>query len=171
MAGKHEKRQDERPRVTLGIWGTLAAIGWWLSRYDVLTADNKDSSIFVGASYVDVVGLFSTVNDYVFTALLTLAATVLLIVLLGRLHRSVGGATHEGRGLPVRRLALVLLILLVADFGFKGIVGLRQMIAVKPNEPVIQLPLALRSTVYALVILAITLIGEDGGEPFIYFQF
>ena len=38
-------------------------------------------------------------------------------------------------------------------------------------EPVIHLPLALRSTVYALVILAITLIGEDGGEAFIYFQF
>jgi hypothetical protein len=39
------------------------------------------------------------------------------------------------------------------------------------EEPVIHLPLALRSTVYALVILAITLIGEDGGQAFIYFQF
>jgi len=38
-------------------------------------------------------------------------------------------------------------------------------------EPVIHLPLALRSTVYALVILAIALLGEDGGEAFIYFQF
>jgi D-alanyl-lipoteichoic acid acyltransferase DltB (MBOAT superfamily) len=38
-------------------------------------------------------------------------------------------------------------------------------------EPVIRLPLALRSTVYALVFLAIALIGEDGGEAFIYFQF
>jgi hypothetical protein len=39
------------------------------------------------------------------------------------------------------------------------------------DEPLIHLPLALRSTVYALVILAIALIGEDGGEAFIYFQF
>ena len=38
-------------------------------------------------------------------------------------------------------------------------------------EPVIRLPLALRSTVYGLVILTIALIGEDGGEAFIYFQF
>ena len=38
-------------------------------------------------------------------------------------------------------------------------------------EPVIHLPLALRSTVYALVLLTIVLIGEDGGQAFIYFQF
>jgi D-alanyl-lipoteichoic acid acyltransferase DltB (MBOAT superfamily) len=38
-------------------------------------------------------------------------------------------------------------------------------------EPVLRWPLPLRTGVYALVFLAILLFGEDGGQPFIYFQF
>ena len=124
-------------RVTLVILGVLAAVGWWYARYGVLTMSNKARSVTVGASHVDVTGIFSTVNDYMLAAVLTLAAAGILFVLLGRLHRNL---TAGAERLPVRKLGYALLIMLAADFAFKAGVALRQSVAVGPNEPVVQLP-------------------------------
>ena len=154
-------------RVTLGILGTLAAFGWWLARYDVLIADNSASSVFNGAGYVDVTGLFSTVNDYHFTAAITLGLTASLILILGRMHRAVGG----GGPASIRRLVVVVLALLAADFGFKGIVGVRQALFVTPNEPVIQLPyikahIAATREAYNLgAVETVRFIPKDVGDP------
>jgi len=41
----------------------------------------------------------------------------------------------------------------------------------KDLEPVLRWPLVPRAITYALVALSIIVLGEDGGEPFIYFQF
>ena len=39
------------------------------------------------------------------------------------------------------------------------------------HEPVLRWPLPLRTGAYALIFMTILLFGEDGGQPFIYFQF
>ncbi len=123
-------------RVMFAAVGVLSAIGWWLGRYDVLFMDNDDRSIFGGASYVDVTGLFSTLNDYWFTAFVTLAVFALLIVAITRISRAAQGAAH----LPVARLFAAIAVLIGADCAFKLAVSLRQLVAVGPDEPVIQLP-------------------------------
>jgi D-alanyl-lipoteichoic acid acyltransferase DltB (MBOAT superfamily) len=41
----------------------------------------------------------------------------------------------------------------------------------KDLEPVLRWPLVPRALTYAIVALSILVLGEDGGEPFIYFQF
>ena len=57
--------------LTLFSWvlfSLVGAVAVWFLRYDVLLRDNSDSGIFTGASYVDVTGLFSTLNYYSVTA-------------------------------------------------------------------------------------------------------
>ncbi|MFT7583440.1 MAG: uncharacterized membrane protein (UPF0182 family), partial [Myxococcota bacterium] len=129
-------------RITFGILGTLTAIAWWLGRYDVLIKENTDSSIYSGASYVDVEGLFSNVNDYIVTAFVALALTGLAIAVLTHLARSVRtpDAAPKSWWPSSRRLVWVMVALMVFDFGFKGIIAIRQVVSVTPNEPVIQLP-------------------------------
>ena len=122
-------------RVALLLVALLGALGVWLSRYDALTWDNSDSSVHVGAAYVDVTGFFSNINYITVTALAVLGAGIALFVLLGRLHHAA-----RGRGALVwQGPALALVALLVVDFGFKGIVTLRDVLGVEPNEPVVQL--------------------------------
>lgn len=105
----------------------------------MLYKDNSDSAIPTGAEYLDVAGLFSTLNAIYLTAALIIGATILLTVLLHRLRRAVtrqDGAiwTPAMRGLSVALIALVAL-----DFAFAGGVFARDMIFVRPNEPVVQL--------------------------------
>ncbi|MDH3590812.1 MAG: UPF0182 family protein, partial [Planctomycetota bacterium] len=156
-------------RITLGVLGVLGAIGWWLSRYDVLLMDNTDSSVFTGASYVDATGLFSTINDYHFTALVTLGITALVIVMLARLNKYVtGGAESAPKFGKLNKWVLILLLL---DFGFKGVVSVRQAIFVKPNEPVIQMKFigehinATRDAYNLGDIRTIPLVPKDVGDP------
>lgn len=113
-------------QVQLVLWGAVVAIGVWLGRYDLLLADNYDSSIHVGASYIDVTGLFSNVN-YLWLS----AATILGLAVLGALALA--------RRFPLATLARLAVMLLAVDFGFKVAVEVRQTIFVAPNEPVIQL--------------------------------
>jgi hypothetical protein len=127
-------------RLALIVWGLVVAAGWRLARYDVLTKDNSDSSIFTGAAYVDVTGVFSTVNDYHVTAAVTLGVTAALTLALGILHQAARG---EGTAQWRRRLVplgVAMVSLLVLDLAFKASVSLRQLVFVGPNEPVIQLP-------------------------------
>jgi uncharacterized membrane protein (UPF0182 family) len=160
-------------RITLGILAFLAACGWWLGRYDLLTADNSGSSVFSGASYVDVVGPFSTVYAYHVTALITLAVAALLIVILGRVHGKVvrGEAEPPTGRWTTRKLGLAVVLLLCADFGFMAAVGLRQMVFVAPNEPVVQLPYiqrhidATRSAYNLGNVETVNFIPKDVGDP------
>ncbi|MHC4670113.1 MAG: UPF0182 family protein, partial [Planctomycetota bacterium] len=158
-------------RITLGILALLSAIGWWLGRYNVLIADNSVSSIFSGAGYVDVVGLFSTVHAYLVTAVITLAVATLLIVLLGRLHGRVRGVPAPATRWSPGRLGLAVILLICLDFGFMAIVGLRQMVFVAPNEPVVQLPYirqhigATRDAFNLGAVETVTFIPKDVGDP------
>ena len=39
------------------------------------------------------------------------------------------------------------------------------------HEAILRWPLAVRTGAYVLIFMGILMFGEDGGQPFIYFQF
>lgn len=117
-------------------WGVvalliLAALGTWLSRYGLLLKDNSSSSVHVGASYVDINGLLSTLNYIHLTALLLLVGSFVAMRLLG--------AVGQGNWAGAKSSAQLVLVLLLIDFSFKGAVALRDQVFVAPNEPIVQL--------------------------------
>jgi hypothetical protein len=127
--------------------GVITASGILLSRYDMLTRNNSkkadatfySSGVFQGATYVDVTGLFSTLNTYYITALIALAITGTLFLLFRRLNHAARGLDTTDWRVPVKKLGLTLAILLGIDFAFMTLVSLRQLLFVTPNQPVIQL--------------------------------
>ncbi|MFQ5471806.1 MAG: UPF0182 family protein, partial [Dehalococcoidia bacterium] len=125
-------------RTALILLGVVLASGVWLSRYNVLFRHNKHSAIYNGAQYVDVVGLFSTLMDYRFSALVVLVGAFAVERLLASL--AISSSPGSDRGRPAARWATVLLAVVVLDFLFKGAVSVRNTILVRPNEPVIQIP-------------------------------
>jgi uncharacterized membrane protein (UPF0182 family) len=128
-------------RVAWALFGILASIGVWLTRYDLLLKNNSDASnIKRGAQYLDVTGLFSNLNYIWVTAFVLLAFTVAVLRMLGALHH----ATHPQWRDRFRKAGRIALALLVFDFAFKCAVVVRYWIFVKPNEPVIQLPFIAR---------------------------
>jgi uncharacterized membrane protein (UPF0182 family) len=155
-------------RVAIGAAGCLAAVGWWLARYEILLRDNEASSVFTGPSYVDATGLFSTLNEYHVTAIATLAGTWAVVAALGRCR----AAMPDGAAAPVLRpLACILLGATAVDFGFKALVGVRQTLFVVPNEPVIQMPYiqkhieATRNGFNLGNIEAVRLVPNGPGDP------
>ena len=117
-------------------WGVvallvLAALGTWLSRYGLLLKDNSSSSVHVGASFVDINGLLSTLNYIHLTVLLLLIGAFVAMRLLG--------AIGQGNWGGARSSVQLVLVLLLVDFSFKGAVALRDQVFVEPNEPIIQL--------------------------------
>jgi uncharacterized protein len=124
-------------QLALALFGVMAALGVWLTRFDLLLRDNKDSSVMRGAEYIDVNGFFSTLNHINLTTMVVLGVTVVLCLMLRRLRDAVNG--REWR-VPFRRLAIALAALVALDFSFKALVVVRDVLFVRPNEPVIQLP-------------------------------
>jgi uncharacterized protein len=120
----------------------LEAVHFWLRRYDILIADNYDSSIPSGAQVLDATGLFSTKNAYLVEALALVGLAVGLSAALLSLR---AGATRPGasdwrRRTTLRGLGLALLPGLVATVAFQVAIALRDNVEVTPNEPVVQLP-------------------------------
>jgi len=128
-------------RIAVGLTGFLIAAGVWLGRYDLLTRDNKSSSIPVGAEYLDVTGLFSTLNYVTITTLVVLGVTGALVYACGALHKAANGnkSDVEDARDTWRTARKVILIAIAVDFTFMGFVELRDMVFVQPNEPVVQL--------------------------------
>ena len=125
--------------ATVFCW-LIGAGGIWLSRYGLLLHENNDSSIYNGAEYIDVAGLFCTLNYLNFSTLVFLGMPINTVLVLRYFRR-----LAERNPLPKGRRALVTPLLMVgvmllADFTFEGIVAIRDVIVVRPNEPVIQLP-------------------------------
>ena len=128
-------------RIALGLTGFLVAAGVWLGRYDILTRDNKSSSIPVGAEYLDVTGLFSTLNYITITTLVILGITGAVVYACGALYTAANGTKSDvenGRE-AWSKASKAILILIAADFAFMAMVELRDMVFVQPNEPVVQL--------------------------------
>lgn len=120
--------------------GVVLAVGVWLSRYTLLVQEDKETSVFTGASYIDVTGLFSTLNQIQLTAVVILGLTAGVIMLLRGLHQQTSGQANGRWPRQVRLARTAVLALIALDFVFAAAVGLRDTILVKPNQPVVQLP-------------------------------
>ena len=125
--------------VAFVLFALLTATAVWFRRYDVLLKDNTDSAVFTGASYVDVTGLFSTVNYYAVTAFVIVGLACGIAYILALLRRVVRGADVPDWTRKARLAAIVVLVLVAADFSFRIGIFVREAVAVSPNEPVIQL--------------------------------
>lgn len=124
----------------------LAALTF-LARYGLLLADNEASGVRIGAEFLDVEGLVSTLNlVYVSTAVeLGVLATVGLSLLrVSRVCDPLGGRHGEvpvpGSPIWLRRPARVVGLLLFAELLFFCAVIVRDHVFVAPNEPSIQVP-------------------------------
>lgn len=126
-------------RLGVLLTGLMLAIALFLGRYGLLTADNVASSVHVGAEYIDVTGLFSTLNYLNLTALLALAVTVVLVSLLRHWNGLATGRAPKQAPWLARHAAYLLLGIVGFDFMFRGLIEVRDQFAVQPNEPVIQL--------------------------------
>jgi hypothetical protein len=136
--GQFAKPTTLAPLTAIGV---LGAIGAWLARYDLLWKDNHQSKVYAGPAYVDVTGLFSHLNHYGVRALLVLLFTgAIVYALLQARGVMYGRVSNSARRLAFRRARLVVVALIAVDFTFASVVGLRQVIFGRPNEPVIQLP-------------------------------
>jgi uncharacterized membrane protein (UPF0182 family) len=116
-------------RATVAAVGLLLATGLLLARYGVVTADNYDSSIPTGAEYLDVTGLLSTVNVLTASAVLVLLATGAVVWALGRRP----GSRRAPALVAVAAVGLAVVAL-------PGALGVRNVVEVDANEPVVQLP-------------------------------
>jgi uncharacterized membrane protein YbhN (UPF0104 family) len=129
------------PAVTaLAGLGVVAAAGVWLGRYYLLLKEDKLANVFTGASYVDVTGLFSTLNQIQFTALVVLASTIIIVFLLRKLNQQSKDSEDRRGPARVRTALMALGLLIAADFAFAVAVSVRDTILVTPDQPVIQLP-------------------------------
>lgn len=154
----------------LALGGLVLAGGVWLTRFDLLFKDNYNASVFTGASFVDVNGLFSTLNQIHFTAAVVLGVTALLVVMLTTLRRAAQRNVAVWSG-NVRTAGLAAVALIGADFVFAAIVAVRDSTLVAPNQPVIQLEYIQRHidatrTAYGLnAVETVVLTPNGAGDP------
>jgi uncharacterized membrane protein (UPF0182 family) len=145
--------------VSLGL--SMAAEDW-LRRWGLLYKANPGKGIPTGASNVDITGFFSGQHAITVESFVVAGVTLALAWRLRALRRAVLDPGHSG---PARRLrlrwALVVLVpALVLDFGFKAMVGLRNIVLTTPNEPLVQLPYIsdhIKATNYAYDLNNITI--------------
>lgn len=125
----------------LALFGVAGALAEWLKRYGLLLKVNENHSIYQGAQYVDVTGIWSTVHAYWVESFALLAGTAMVSYRLWRLRGNVltPNAVRNRRHLQLRWVLVAIIPGLVLDFGFKAMVGLRIQTQVTPNEPVVQL--------------------------------
>ena len=131
------------------VEGLLVAAALFTMRYSLLFKDNEPAGVRTGAQYVDLVGLFSTLNYLHVSIAIELLLCFLLSVWLKRLdmaHRwRLDGSgpptsTTTATRWPTTRLAGAAVGLLAIDFLFFAAVVVRDHVVVRPNEPWIQLP-------------------------------
>ncbi|TDI53658.1 MAG: hypothetical protein E2O95_02495, partial [Acidobacteria bacterium] len=134
------------------VLGTVWALQIYLSRYGLLLKDNEPSGVRTGAEYLDVVGLFSTLNGIYVLCGVTVGLTLVVVSALSRLH---AGYTEDGRDSPreagtmpaaepsalqlsLKRRAYVGAALLGVQLFFFLAVIIRDYVFVQPNEPYVE---------------------------------
>ena len=129
--------------------GLVVAGFLFLMRYGLLFADNSEAGVRQGAQYVDVTGLFSTLNYLNVSIAIELALCVLLARWMKQtFERHTAALDESPDAAPARarssrrplRFELAAIGLLGLDLLFYGAVVARNHVFVKPNEPHIQLP-------------------------------
>ncbi len=117
----------------IAVLGGVAAVGLWLARFGLLLKDNRDSAVYVGAEQLDVSGVISTLNHYGLRIVLVLAVTAAVVTVLWRRW-----AHGDGSRLP-QRMGYIAAAAIAVEFGFAGLLMMRDSTFIMPNEPVIQL--------------------------------
>ena len=136
----------------LYLLGSVGALHIYLGRYGLLLKDNEPTGVRTGAAYLDLVGVFSTLNSVYVLAGVEIGLTLIVGISLSRLYRHYAGRERSpavSSGAPVspqlpvpplslRRLAWAGVALLALQFCFSLGVIVRDYVFVQPNEPYIQ---------------------------------
>lgn len=137
-------------RRLLDAEGIVVALFLFLLRYGLLFKENEASGVRTGAQYLDVTGVFSTLNYLYVSIAVELGLCAVAGAWLARLDRRHGWVLR-GYGEVVRsrrpRLAVRTVTLasaagalLAIDFLFFAGLVIRNHVWIKPNEPYVQLP-------------------------------
>jgi uncharacterized membrane protein (UPF0182 family) len=127
--------------VTHGLSNALTLVGLglvsqtFLARYGLLYKDNGDAGVRIGAAYLDVEGVFSTLNLINVSTVVELA---LMVAVGASLYGIVRVRTRRGFSFA-RPLALGAAAILI-DLSFFLCLVVKQHVFVSPNEPTIQMP-------------------------------
>jgi uncharacterized protein len=122
-------------------------------RYSLLFKNNEDAGVRLGAQYLDVVGVFSTLNYIYVSIVVELALCVVLSVWMRRMNAAHGWmvddddtdrAERPAPSIEGPKLARVAGLVLAADFVFFAGVVIKDHVLVRPNEPWIQKPFITR---------------------------
>jgi uncharacterized membrane protein (UPF0182 family) len=135
--------------VLLYCFGAVAAVYTYLGRYRLLLKNNEDSGVRTGADYLDLTGIFSSLNRIYLATIVAAGLTIMLAIFLHRINKHYGWITsssdpedipHAGHATRLLRAPLMIgagLLGLLICFSF--CVLIRDSISVAPNEPYIQL--------------------------------
>lgn len=122
--------------------GITTAAQIYVQKYALLFRDNELSGVRVGAEYLDVVGVVSTVNYIYLSTLIELGLTLVVGVAISRLIAHYAPLAESGRPssspLVLRDLVRAGGALLAADLAFFALMVVRDHVYVSPNEPHIQ---------------------------------
>src|SRR5205085_78973 len=93
-------------RIAWLLFGLISALGMWLTRFDLLLKDNKRSSVYRGAQYIDINGFFSTLNYINITTIVLLGVTAVVFLMMRYLNTASRGAAADGWREPFRKLGI-----------------------------------------------------------------
>jgi len=136
-------------RVLLYCFGAVVVTHTYLSRYGLLLKNNEDSGVRTGADYLDLTGIFSSLNRIYLTMIVVAGLTLLVAILLHRINKHYGWITSSsdpedlppaGHAFRLLRAPLAICAGLFAlQICFSLGVLLRDSLFVTPNEPYIQI--------------------------------
>lgn len=136
-------------RVLLYCFGAVAVVHTYLGRYGLLLKNNEDSGVRMGADYLDLTGIFSSLNRIYLATIVVAGLTLMVAIFLQRISKRYGwiASSSNPKDLPpaghaARLLRAPLMIsagLFVLLICFSLCVLIRDSIFVIPNEPYIQL--------------------------------
>lgn len=119
------------------VFGLSLTARTYFSRYGLLFKDNSESGVRLGAEYLDVEGIFSTLNMINVSVLLELGILATVGITLYRLMKS---SQLDKWKFSLRTPARILVTILALDLAFYIGVVIKDHLIVAPNEPSIQIP-------------------------------
>ena len=135
--------------VYLLILGLTLTAKTYFSRYGLLFRNNEESGVRLGAEYLDIEGLFSTLNMINVSVLIELGILVTVGITLYRLMKYARIPAHpedsDDNDIPRKVFSLrtpvrIVIGLLAVDLAFFLGVVIKNHLIVAPNEPTIQIP-------------------------------
>ncbi|MCZ6879029.1 MAG: UPF0182 family protein [Acidobacteria bacterium] len=134
--------------VLVGSFGGIAAFHTYLNRYGLLLKDNEASGVRRGAEYLDLIGLFSSLNNVYLMAIVEIALTLAVGTILFRLNKRYGWLVrqpevHDAEKSKLKAPSLSVpvrmgIAFLALELGFYVCLVLKDHVLVSPNEPSIQ---------------------------------